>query len=499
MEFQLSRAKAESISGGIVAVTSDKEGIRKVSSLDQLNKKSGGHIARILKQEEFKGKKGQSKLIHNPGSLSCQAVLILGIAQKNGGDLAPNILEIIRQTAAAAVKTANQRKHKSLVFDLSAWPRKPFKEEELIQAAVEGMEMAVYQFNDYLSKDAIKKPTVKNVILLGVGTTANNKKAIQRGQAIAEGTILARDLVNTPAGDMTPRRLAAEAKKVGPGIQCRVYGKAEIAKLKMNSYLVVSNGSQEPPALIHMTYRPRAKTKKSVAIVGKGVTFDSGGLSIKPANSMETMKDDMAGAAAAIGLMKTLARVKPKCTVHVVVAATENMPSGSAFKPGDIAKAMNGKTIEILNTDAEGRLTLADALHFAIQKKPDVVIDMATLTGACLIALGDRCSGVMSNDDDLLDGLIDASEASGEMLWQLPLIDEYAAQIKSPIADVKNIGGRWGGTITSGLFLREFVGDARWAHIDIAGPSWTDRPLPYSIKGGTGCMVITLTRFILDY
>ncbi len=495
MNFKLSTTKIEQSSAALLVVGSDAAAPKTGSSLDRIDKKLGGSLRKILKNEGFKGKNSESKFVHSHGPLKANAVLVIGLTYKDDGDLPMHPLEQLRQAAAAAARLANQKKCKSVAFDLSAWSDRTIDEADQVQAVVEGMELAVYRFEKYLKS---QKVAVQSVDIFGAHSNTANRQAITRGQAIAEGTKLARDLVNTPACDMTPKRIAQESRRIR-GINCRVYNRSEIARLKMNSFLSVSLGSEQPPALIHMTYRPRSRTKKSIAIVGKGVTFDSGGLSIKPAVSMETMKDDMAGAAAVVGLMATLSKLKPDCTVHGIIAATENMPSGNAVKPGDVVRAMNGKTIEVLNTDAEGRLTLADAIHFVLQKKPDLVIDMATLTGACLVALGERVSGIMGNDDELIDSLIETGDAAGELMWQLPLINEYADQIKSSIADVKNIGGRWGGTITAGLFLKQFVDDTPWAHIDIAGPSWTDKPLPYAPRGGTGCLVNTLTRFILDY
>ncbi len=497
MNFKISNQKPEVATTSLVVVSTETETIATGSPLARLDSAMKGQLGKILKQEGFKGKAPEQKLIHTQGQLSADAILVVGRAFEIKGDLPANNLEILRRAASGAARLANARQYKTMCFDLSGWDPGDFKESDLVQATVEGMELGSYRFDTYRNKKDIKKNSLTTVHLTGISSRNSNQSAIERGLAISEGTLLARDLVNAPANDMNPQTLAKEAKKVGPNIQCKVYSKAEITKLKMGSYLSVSAGSEVPPALIHMVYKPKGKSKKTVAVVGKGVTFDSGGLSLKPSGSMETMKDDMAGSAAAIGLMQTLARIQPKVTVHVVVAATENMPSGAATKPGDVVTAMNGKTIEILNTDAEGRLTLADALHFIIQKGPDVVIDMATLTGACLVALGERISGLMGNDDKLLDDLIEASEYSGEMLWQLPLLEEYRADLKSPIADLKNIGGRWGGTITAGLFLQEFVGKARWAHLDIAGPSWSDKQLPYISRGGTGCMVSTLTQYIL--
>ena len=501
MKFTLSKAHAESLAVSLLVLPVSGRTLKRGSSLEKIDRALKGTIKAILKREAFTGKAGTHQLIHTHGQIPAEALLLVGTTHKTKGDLSPNALEQLRRAAASAAQTANKIKAKTLAFDLGAWPRDKAdksKGAERVRALVEGMELGVYRFTDYVKVKKDEQPSLSQVQILSREGTSTGRRAIRDGQAVARGTKLARDLINTPAGDLSPRELGRRARKVGPGIRVRIYSKTEIERMKMGSYLSVSQGSTKDPALIHMTYKPKGRSKKSYAIVGKGVTFDSGGLSLKPPNSMETMKDDMAGGAAAIGLMQTLAEIKPSVTVHAIVAATENMPSGSATKPGDIARAMNGKTIEILNTDAEGRLTLADALQFAIKHKPDVVIDLATLTGACLVALGERCSGLMGNDSRLLDKIKRAAERAGEMVWPLPLIEEYREDLKSPIADLKNIGGRWGGTIEAGLFLEEFVDKGtRWAHLDIAGPSWANKELPYCPKGGTGCMVNTLTHLIL--
>ena len=298
---------------------------------------------------------------------------------------------------------------------------------------------------------------------------------------------------------MNPERLAEEAKKVHSGsVSVKVYETKDMEKLGMGGILGVGVGGAVPPRFVELIYKPSGKTKKVVALVGKGITFDSGGLSLKPAASMETMKDDMSGAAAVLGVMSVLSELKFPVEVRGYLAIAENMPGGRAQKPGDVLKTFNGKTIEVLNTDAEGRLVLSDALAYACSKKPDVVIDIATLTGACVIALGHRISAIMTNTPALFKSIKAAGELSGEKFWELPLEKEYQPDVKSKIADVQNIGRRRGeaGTIIGGLFLQEFVDDRPWAHMDIAGPSWTDSDQPYCPTGATGHPVRTLLHYL---
>lgn len=297
---------------------------------------------------------------------------------------------------------------------------------------------------------------------------------------------------------MAPKDLANEAKKL-KGVTVKIHTLAEIKKMKMGSFLSVARGSMSyPPYFIEIHYKPKTKAKKHIAIVGKGVTFDTGGYSLKPPKGMETMKCDMAGAAAVIGILKAVAKLQPKIAVSGYIAATENLVDSYAQRPGDVCVAMNGKSIEVLNTDAEGRLTLADALLYAQKKNPDIIIDMATLTGACMVALGNDISGLWSNDDKLADQLFAASQITDEPVWRMPLFEGYKSELKSPIADYKNIGtSPYGGAIQAALFLQNFIDEKqKWAHIDIAGPAFTSGPQPYGAKGGTGVMVRTICEFL---
>jgi leucyl aminopeptidase len=322
---------------------------------------------------------------------------------------------------------------------------------------------------------------------------------MKRGQVVAEAVCWARDLVNTPAGDMPPAQIAREAQKMARevGLRCKVWGKPELERGGFGGILGVGAGSVNPPRLIELWYRGDGASTP-IALTGKGIAFDSGGLSIKDAKGMETMKDDMGGAASILAAMKAIAILRPKVNVIAAIPSSENMPSGSATKPGDVLRHRGGKTSEVLNTDAEGRLVLADALAYLAEKKPKVIIDTATLTGACMIALGDRITGAMGNDDQLINDVKAAGDAVDETVWQLPLFDDYRRLIDSNIADVKNIGERYGGAITAAWFLSEFVGDTPWVHLDIAGPAFSEKGNDLGPKGATGVPVRTLIRYVLD-
>lgn len=471
----------------LLVVCRSPEKAHKNTLFNEADKKFKKELSNIIKSEELKGTAGENKLVFL--AASARYVLIVGL-----GEAKKFSLETIRNMGAAVYGVAKQIKAKKVVCEIGGREFKKFNIGELTQALVEGATLASYKFERYVKAT----PAVKFDFALVASTkeVTEIKRAALKAATVSRGVMLARDLVNTPASDMTPKHLADAAKKL-KGVSVKIHNLAAIKKMQMGSFLSVARGSTEnPPYFIEMHYRPKGKAKKKIALIGKGVTFDTGGYSIKPAKGMETMKDDMAAAAALIGLMSVIKELAPKVEVSGYIAATENMVSGFAQKPGDVCRAMNGKTIEVLNTDAEGRLTLADAMCYANKRKPDVMIDMATLTGACLVALGLRVTGAMGNDDDLIKKIIDCGKHEGEMVWQLPLVEEYREELKSPIADLKNIGGGYAGTITAALFLQEFVGTTKWVHLDIAGPSFTEKPFPYIQRGGTGVMVKTLARFL---
>ena len=452
----------------VIGVFESSELAAPVAKIDGL---LGGHLKEHVSSEDFKGKEGALLSMHTHGKIPARKVLLLGLGEKKAFTARK-----FRTAAARAVRAAEAQKTASLALWL------PFDRPEsadVAKAAAEGASLAAYRFTAY-KKDA--KTKLEEVAMLGPSrlSVKTFDAALELGTQFAAASLYARDLVNTPSLDMTPRHLAKEAEKLAEAtpnrITLKTYGRAELKKMGCGGILAVAQGSEHEPQFVHLKYRPVGKAKKRVVLVGKGVTFDSGGLSIKPADAMMDMKIDMAGAAAVLAVFKVLPLLKLPIEVHGLAALVENMPSGTAIRPGDIVETMSGKTIEILNTDAEGRVTLADALHYGTTLKPDLMVDLATLTGACMVALGQDLSALMTDDEKLSTRLHGAGEAAGEPLWRLPLVPEYAELIKSRHADVKNIGGgRYGGAITAGLFLKEFVGATPWAHLDIAGPAYNEK------------------------
>ena len=458
----------------------------------------GGLLWKIAKEEKFKGKLGHALLVRTDGKIGAKRVILMGLGKKEEFDLAS-----VREVAAVAYSSAEEIGAKHVVSVMHGVGVGELAAKECGLALVEGTRLAAYRFDAY--KKEKKKHAVERVEF--VATDAREVRSAQVGAELAEltvqGTILARDLVNTPSGHMQPAVLAETARRIAKeskgAIQVKVYDEAALKKMGAGGLLGISQGSDHPPVLVHMRYTPRG-AKKRISLVGKAVTFDSGGLSIKPAEAMYTMKCDMAGAAAVLGTFSVIARLKPKVMVDGIFGACENLPSGKAIRPGDVVKTLNGKTIEVLHTDAEGRVTLADTLAYAVRQKPDAIIDLATLTGACMVALGEEISGAMSNNPKLVSKVLDAAKTAGEKMWELPLEKAYKREIKSEVADYKNIAGRYGGALTAGLLLQEFVDEVPWVHLDIAGPSFAERAInAYTGKGGTGAGVRTLIEFLQSY
>jgi len=453
-----------------------------------------------LKRRGFEGKEGDCCLLALLGQTSIRQLLITGMGER--GKMTG---EKFRTLSAKILKAANGARAKDIYVHSSLL--KNVRDPALsVQLLVEGMELASYHFHAYRKHTAaeeIKKHSVARVMLPSAdfATRKRMERGLERGKSFSGATALARDLVNTPSMFMHPREMAQQALKLagrGTGITCKVMNREQMEKMGMHASLAVGAGSQHEPLFVQLTYRPKVKTTKKIAVVGKAITFDSGGLSLKPGDHMNDMKIDMAGAAAVLGLFKALPDLKPRAEVHGLFIAAENMPSGTAYRPGDIVAAMDGTTIEIENTDAEGRVTLADALAYAALKiKPQAIIDLATLTGAVIIALGSDVAGILSTNKDLKQALAHAAQDAGEPIWELPLFRPYTELIKSKIADVRNVGGRAGGVITAALFLEKFVHGVPWAHIDIAGPSYTEREtrpdLPY---GASGYGVRLLMKFL---
>jgi leucyl aminopeptidase len=472
--------------------------------LKALDKALKGLLAKVAAEEEFKGREGQTLLLHTHGKLSARRLLLVGLGKERGVD---RDLDSLRQAASRAVKASRPAAVKTLGL---SWPAasEPLRLAREAQALVEGGVLGGYRFDKYLKeKKPLKLASLRLLIEADAAAAlklpdvrAQTEAAAALGLAIAEATCAARDLVNEPPGRMTPRALAEAAEAVAKqrGLEFEVHGRGGIEKLGMNLFLAVSQGSEEKPQLVKLSWIPKGEAAKSapLALVGKAITFDSGGLSLKTAQGMEDMKVDMGGAAAVIGAMDLVGQLQPPFPVHGFFGACENMPSGGAYKPGDVVTGKNGTTVEILNTDAEGRLVLADVLAWAVEHEPQAIIDLATLTGAVMVALGPWTAGLFSNDEGLAGDVLAAASAAGEPVWRLPLPPEMEELIKSPIADLKNTGGRYGGSINAALFLQRFVGKCPWVHLDIAGPASIDKERGYNPRGGTGTGVRLLAELV---
>jgi len=459
--------------------------------LAALDKQLGGLLAKVMTAEKFEGKPGQVVYVHTDGRLPATRVLVAGLGSGKGD------AEAVRRAASTASRRARDLGAKSAAGYLAADGVSP---RVRAQATVEGSMLGTYRFDRYLKEKSPKSLDAFAVVEPERRSQRAAEDGMRAGGIWASATCLARDLVNEPANVVTPAYLAKRAQEIARSghLGLKVLEREECEKLGMGAYVGVAQGSLEPPKFIHLTYRPKQRARKRVVVIGKGITFDSGGLDLKPADGMYRMKDDMSGAAAVLGLFSALPKLALPVEVHGLIAATENMPSGTAQRPGDIVRAMNGLTIEIGNTDAEGRLTLADALAYADKEiKPDEMVDLATLTGAIVVALGLGLSGVFVTDEALAGRVLTAAEAAGEKMWRMPLHDEYKDGIKSDIADLNNISSqRGGGAIVAGLFMRDFTGGRPWAHLDIAGTAFTEREVPLGPKGATGVGVRTLLAYL---
>jgi len=443
--------------------------------------------ADVLSAGDVSGKNFELTWLHKPAGVKAKRLLLLG-----GGKAEKFSSSDLRKLAGAAVRALKPRKLRSLAFVLpDAVP-----EEDAVRAVVEGAIVGDFDPDTY--KSDRKDQRVESLTVVAFGDQSSLQRALDEARSVAESQNFTRSLVNEPANRMTPTILAQRAQEMckETGLKCEVYGADKIKELKMGAFWGVAQGSDEPPALIVMRYEPAGAPEKPVlGLVGKGITFDTGGISIKPADGMEKMKYDMAGGATMIGVMRAIALLKPKVKVIGIVCATENMPSGKAQKPGDIQTAMSGKTIEIINTDAEGRLVLADGLCYARQLGCTHLIDAATLTGAVVVALGYANVGVFSNDDSFYQEFASTLVKSGENMWRLPVNDEYLDMTRSQIADLMNTGGRWGGASTAAAFLREFAENTPWIHLDIAGTAWMEENKPWIAKGPSGIAVRSLIEF----
>jgi leucyl aminopeptidase len=442
---------------------------------------------------EVTGKPFETNLLHKPAGVKAKRLLVI-----SGGAAKKFTSYDLRRIAGAAVRTLKARGIRSFAFIAPS----SIPAEEAVRAIVEGALVGNFDPDYYRSDRKDQKIDALTILASGNSDQAALEKAANEAQIIGESQNFTRDLVNEPSNRMTPTILADRAKKMCQevGLKCEVYGADKIKEMKMGAFWSVAQGSDEPPALIVMEYKPAGAPEKPVlGLVGKGITFDTGGISIKPADGMEKMKYDMAGGATMIGAMRAIALLKPKLKVIGIVCATENMPSGKAQKPGDVQIAMSGKSIEIINTDAEGRLVLADGLFYARQLGCTHLIDAATLTGAVVVALGYANAGVFANDDAMFERFRKANLQAGEKMWRLPLDDEYKDNIKSTIADIVNSGGRWGGAINAAMFLKEFAEDTPWIHLDIAGTAWMEDQKPWIAKGPSGIALRSLVEFVKGF
>ena len=457
-------------------------------------------LGQVAKEDGFEGRAGRTLLWHTSSSdrKRCPRYLILGLGRRE--DLG---LDAYRRLLGDALIEADRLGARSVAVPLLDVGASPFGVRAAAVALAEGALIGTYRFDRYRSEPRPGRLHLREVLVAsGDGSSREVGEGLSLGEITASSTNLARDLVNEPAGSLTPVRMTEIAVETARELKLgvKVIEPPEMEKFGMGGILGVSRGSHNPPRLIHLHYLPEGRAKRKVAFIGKGLTFDSGGLSLKSSEGMETMKCDMAGSAAVLGALRALPEMAPDIEVVGLMGMAENMPGGGAIRPGDVLRIMNGKTVEVKNTDAEGRLVLADLLSYAGSLDGiETMIDLATLTGACVVALGPMAAGVMGNDQALVDDILSAAAKSGEKMWPLPLYNEYREHIRSDIADVKNTGIRWGGALTAGLFLQEFVKPGTpWAHLDIAGPAFGDKEYSYIKKGASGAGVRTLIRYALD-
>jgi leucyl aminopeptidase len=462
-----------------------------------MNDAAGSIITRVIESGDFRGEHLEHVLLFTQGSQTTERILLMGLGKRE-----EFTAHNMREATAQALKGLRDRRQPRAVLPVPQDSKFPLGPGDTAEACVLGGMLGLYQFTELQTRDREKIKEFESLTILAPRKTKELTTSVDRAKAIAQGIYLARDLVTLPANLATPGILAAKAKEVATqaGMEFHLIDAEKARELGMGAFLAVAQGSDEPGMMVVMDYRPTGKDKPPVTLVGKGITFDSGGISIKQAQHMDKMKHDMAGAAAVIGTMKTVAALKIPLRVIGLIPFTENLPSGKAYKPGDVIRSLSELTVEVINTDAEGRMVLADALTYAGRFKPQAIIDLATLTGACVVALGDGVAGLMGNDDELLTRIQAAGERSGERVWQLPLWDSYFELLKSDVADFKNVGGRKAGAIIGGIFLKQFVPEGiPWAHLDIAGCAWEEKVKPLVPKGATGTGVHLLLSMLQDW
>lgn len=496
MQFEASANPINKISADALLVLAfqDKKSFITNPTIELLAKDTQGLVSEVLATENFSGKADEVVVVHRSDKALAKRIYVLGLGKKE-----EFVANDLRKVVGGFIKRIGSKKITSLAVALL--DDKTMDTALQSQMIGEGTLLGSYKFTKYKSKQE-KEKGLEVVIFANVdkAMTAAVKDGYQKAQLYTAGTMLARDLINEPAREVTPTYLAKLAQSIAKKdaqIKCPVYGKEQVEKMGMGAFLGIAQAADTEPKFIHLEYTPKKSAKRKLAIVGKGITFDSGGINVKPGDHMQDMKMDMSGAAAVLGVFSVIAEIKPAFPVMGLIAATPNMISGSALVPGDVVKASNGKTIEVLNTDAEGRVTMADSLSYAVKEGATEIIDLATLTGACMVALGDEIAGLFGNNRDVVEKIKAAAHDAGELVWELPLPKEYKRLNKSDIADIANIpSSRYGGAITAALFLEEFVENKAWAHLDIAGPAFMNRPSELAPKGGTGFGVRLLLNYI---
>ncbi|MGQ9634664.1 MAG: leucyl aminopeptidase [Bryobacteraceae bacterium] len=496
MEIEITAAPMDTIEADALAVVlfEREEGKDPLPQAAKINQLTAGWVGDLYASGEFKGKMLETALHYRPAGLRSPRLLVIG-----GGKQANFGHAELRRVTGAAARLLRGKGCRSFALALEA----PFDAPEHAAASIEGAILGDYEPDRYKTQDKDERKPLDRFFAVLPVITAAHQQAAARGRILAESQNFTRDLVNEPANHLPPLALAERARQMATdyGLECEILDRERMAQLGMGALLGVAAGSQNPPALIILRYRPEGPSPEGghLGLVGKGVTFDSGGISIKPSDNMDKMKYDMAGGAAVLGVMRALAQLKPAVPVTALVPATENMPGGRAQRPGDIVTTLSGKTVEVLNTDAEGRLILADAITYARRLGCTHLVDVATLTGAIVVALGYVNVGVFSNNDELRDRLLAAAKGAGEKMWPMPLDEEYKGMLKSAFADIPNVGNRWGGAITAAMFLKEFVESTPWVHLDIAGTAWLEDAKPFMAKGPTGVTVRTLAHLALEW
>ena len=496
MKVEVKKCSPSSFRGEAVVVCHFEDAKKLAGAALELDRQSGGILADLIRRGDFTGKHSQVAVVYTRGALPVHRILLLGLGKKKEFDL-----EKLRRGFSKAARSVRELGLAEFAICLDPAPGSPGL-EDMTEAAVEGVMLGLYRFTQFKTAERNGLKEIRRLVFLASdGREATRMKAAAAAaEIVSKAVCYARDLVSTPSNEMTPTDMVRRAREaaVSGKVRLTALGPREMEKLGMHALLSVARGSMEPARFIILEYAGGRRGDKPYVIVGKGLTFDSGGISLKPPEKMEEMKADMSGGAAVLAVIKAAAELGLPLNLVGLVPATENLPGGRAYKPGDVLRSLSGQTIEVISTDAEGRLILADALTYAGRFKPRAVIDLATLTGACVIALGEDVIGMMGTDEELKNDLRRAAVETGEKLWELPIWDDYAELIKSDVADMKNTGGRAGGAITAACFLKKFVGDTPWVHLDIAGPAWLSKERPYIPRGASAVGVRLLLRFLRD-